>query len=243
MSRRKKRKGRNRNQPESLMSQVSTDSIEVINYKRKAKKLSRLVKNSRSALFGYCYSANIIRWASEEHAEHYYQTLYSSWLELNRIIRKVQKLDLVQIEVLRYVDPLLVFLLMVGAYLTDYCDIVIECQTYLEQEDARFSWSGHSKPLIALIFSLTVGYQDYDLTDFSDKGNSLVEEVATLWNFEEGVDIIATQEFAPLHRHSDDETDSLIPTLREVCIAVLDKYAVDFAFNLPGGWIEYDEIW
>lgn len=242
MSKRKKRKNQNSsNTAESestLALQISAEPGAYF-YKNQARKLCKRVKSIRTVLFGYCYHANIIRWATDKKAEHYYNIFYQQWVDLNRY---AGNLDSVITEgSLKYADSRSVFLAMVIAYLTDRFTYACWCADKLS-EDAAFDWSGHSKSLVALITAMVNGVNNFDISNYCEKGNPLVEEVTKLWNFEEGVDWEAKQELAPLGRHSDDDTDSFLPTLREICLAVMDKYEIDYAFHMPEGWIEYSVI-
>lgn len=250
MSRRKKRKDQNsrkRTESEfdfgqsifSLSQAISTESIGARYHKNQARKLCKRVKTCRTVLFGYCYTANILRWATESRSEYYYDRFYQQWVDLNRYAGRVD--FLITQSTLKYTDPWSVFLAMVLSYLTDRSAEAIWCADYLS-EDASFAWGGHSKSLVALITALVSGYNEFDLNTYKESGNSLVDEVAKLWDFENGVDTEDKRNFAPLGRHSDDETDSLLPALREICLAILDKYDVDYAFNMAEGVIEYSEI-
>lgn len=213
----------------------------------KTRRFLRKVNTCKISLYGYAHTANIIRWSDEETSERWYSILYDQWYSLQKRVYNIIRSRIFESESLSTADAHSIFIAMVALYLTDYDELADDCLRHLMSRRSPLTdllaWSGHDKPIVALMISMINGKESFSIEDF--RHEKLYEEVQEIWHFEDGIDAQAKQEFAQtcssrsdpanFHPFSSNQSNrkDTNQMLRELCMAVMDKYEVDYAHWFP----------
>lgn len=207
--------------------------------KQRAVDLWQLVQEQTDILYRYCATANSVRWAEEE-SELLNDCLAYQWNALVNASHELYKSGLLTRDILNVSEPLTVFRAMIILYLTDEChqyfiychDRLTNPPSELLRREYNYQWAGiYAGELISLIVSITRSQFPPTLHSFdSKKILGLMGDIGYMREYLTGIDSRLKREFAP------PQLTYPIPeyqgTLREVCLAVLDKFDVTHG-NLP----------
>lgn len=237
MSRKKKK----RVQPQSSNSDnntaVSSEKSEAKGY-LKTLRFIRKIDSCKTALYGYVHTANIIRWSVEEQAHKFYATLYAQWRTLQKKMARIARSGIFEPDSLKVATANAVYTALIALYLTDQQDIADRCLHHLLPDlntiytPSQLAWSGSDKPVVALTLSLIAGRAMFQIEDFHRE--RLYEDVKELWNFEDELDPYAKCNLAPTPLYTTlfgGGTSN--PIAQELCLAVMDKYEVEYAGEFP----------